>query len=602
MNNQSVNPAETPGYSIYSSEKKADAHWHKSYDSGVPFNVDIEDTPLYSLLDQAAEKSPAATALHFKNYKLNYAQLQRQAEIMAANLRAHGVGKGDSVAIMLPNLPQTIIAFWAVLKAGGIVVFTNPLYMEKEILHQMNDANVKCVITIDLCWSKFDALRMRLGVKKYFVTSVTDTLSFTLKTLYNFKNRNKKTVVNFDKSTVLPFMDLLKGDERLSTEIENPADTVAALQYSGGTTGIPKGVMLSHKNFMANVQQTAIFLDSLVHKPHRFLAVLPFFHVYGLCTCLLLPAAIRASIYPMPRFVPNELLTMIEKYKISIFPGAPSVYIATLQQKNISKFNLSSLECCISGSAPMPVEYIKMFSEKTNGAKMIEGYGLTEASPITHLNPFGGSNRNGSIGVPLPGTEAQIVDMELGSLPIPPGGIGELIIKGPQVMKGYWNRADETANALRNNWLYTGDIATMDEDGYFYIVDRKKDMVIVGGYNVYPREIDEVLYTHPKIKEAVAVGIAHKSRGEIIKVYVVLKDGETLTKTELLAFCREKLANYKVPKQIEFRDELPKSLVGKILRRTLRTEEDEKRKSNPNAPEEETFGDDIKQDEDQIKA
>jgi long-chain acyl-CoA synthetase len=276
----------------------------------------------------------------------------------------------------------------------------------------------------------------------------------------------------------------------------------------------------------------------------------------------------------MAKFVPLDVLKTIHKKRPTIFPCAPSIFIALLQQKNLEKYDLSSVRYCVSGSAPMPVPVMEKFNSLSSGANIVEGFGLTEASPITHLNPLRGNSKNGSIGLPFPDTDAAIVDMEVGSVPLPAGKIGELVIRGPQVMQGYWNRPDETASVLRNGWLYTGDIAYMDEQGYFFIVDRKKDLIITGGYNVYPREIDEVLHEHPAIKEAVSVGIKHPTRGEIIKAYIVLKEGETLSKTDVLAFCREKLANYKVPKQVEFRDDLPKSIVGKVLRRVIREEED----------------------------
>ncbi|MDR1125452.1 MAG: long-chain fatty acid--CoA ligase [Deltaproteobacteria bacterium] len=586
MSQHNSNLGPQPTYSLYAPDGQSYSPWLKNYDPSVPGTADVPNVPLAYWLDRAAAQAPNADAIVFKNYRLSYRQLQEQAEIMAANLRLNGIQKGDAVAVMLPNLPQTFLAVWAVIKAGGVLVMTNSLYVENELLYQLNDAKVKCLITTDTIWPKVERLRARLLVKKYFVTDMSDGLAFPLNAWYKFKNSSKNGSLAFDTHSVLPFKGLLKGGARLSTLIDNPAETLAILQYSGGTTGVPKGAMLTHRNIAANVVQGkhVIFPNEAKRNYQRFLGVMPLFHVYGLLTCLFLPVAVCSSVYPMPMFAPGEALAMLEKYKINIVPGAPSVYIAMLQQKTISAVNLSSVDILISGSAPMPVEYFKIFKEKT-GATIIEGYGLTEASPITHLNPAEGMKKNGSIGMPLPSTEARIVDMELGNIPLPPGRAGELIVKGPQVMRGYWNRPDETANVLRNGWLYTGDIAIMDEDGYFYIVDRKKDMVIVGGYNVYPREIDEVLHAHPAVREAVAVGISHPTRGEIIKAYVVLNDGASLKKSDIISYCRSHLANYKVPKQVEFRKELPKSLVGKVLRRALRAEEEEKLKSPQNLKE-----------------
>lgn len=551
--------------------------WLAHYNETVPATLRYKEGPLFQLLDDAAQTHPSERAIIFQNTNIRYKKLQELAETVAANLRAEGIQPGDRVALMLPNLPQTIIAFWGILKAGAVVVMTNPLYMEKELVHQMKDSQARALITLDMLWSKLEPLKDRLGLEKYFVTKISEALSFPLNLLYEFNNkRNRKTCsVPFDGQSILPWKRLLQGKKRLSVAIENPKETLAMLQYTGGTTGVSKGVLLTHANLYTNIQQTLPTLRYASEGKNTFLALLPYFHVYGLSTCLCLPTAVAATIVPYPRFVPHDVLVGIEKYKATILPGAPSIYIALLQQKDLAKFDLTSIRMCISGSAPMPVEYLKKFTEIT-GARMIEGYGLSEASPITHLNPILKSNKPGSIGIPLPDTEARIVDMDVGILPVPAGCPGELIIRGPQVASGYWNRPDETANTFRNGWLYTGDIAIMDEDGYFAIVDRKKDMIVVGGYNVYPREIDEVLHEHPLVKEAVSVGISHPTRGETIKAYIVPVEGATLTKEEIISHCRKRLANYKMPRQVEFRDELPKTLVGKILRRALVAEEQEK--------------------------
>ncbi len=554
--------------------------WLRNYDPSVPASINYETVPLYHWLDQAAKKKPGGLACQFENNKITYGQMLVMAEKLAANLAEHGVKPGDRVALMLPNLPQTMVAFWGILKAGAVVVMTNPLYMEKELLHHVKDAGINHMITADLCWNKIAALQNQLGLKKIFVTNIPDALSFPLNTLFKLKSMKEKSLIKvpYDGNVVFPYKDLLKGNKRLSVPIEDPENTLAALQYSGGTTGLPKGVMLSHHNLSVNVQQAAVVLSDIFTQPTKFLAAIPFFHVYGLTTCLILPAVTCCPVFPLPRFTPVDLLKIVEKHKINLVPGAPSLYISLLQQKTFDNYNLSCMQYCISGSAPMPVEYIELFHKKTGG-HVIEGYGLSEASPITHLNPLLGVRKTGSIGLPFPDTEARIVDMEVGTLPLGPGKIGELIIRGPQVMMGYWNKPDETANTLRNGWLYTGDIATMDDEGYFTIVDRKKDMIIVGGYNVYPRDIDEVLYAHPKVQDAVAVGVPHPTRGEIIKVYVVVKPGENLTRAEVMSYCRSKLANYKIPRQVEFRESLPKTLVGKVLRRALVNEELEKFKA-----------------------
>jgi long-chain acyl-CoA synthetase len=554
---------------------RTDEHpWYAHYERGVPRSLTYRCEALYTWLDEAAECSPRKLACRFFNNKISYARMRKEAEIIAANLRKNGLLPGDRVGLMLPNLPQTILAFWGILKAGGVVTMINPVYMEKELLHQVHDSGLRHLVTIDLCWPKLEELRGQLNIEKFFITTIADGLRFPLNWLQRFKNQRNNCVKRppYDDHAVLPFSVLRKGKERLSVPVENPHETLALLQYTGGTTGVSKGVMLTHFNLGANIQQSTAVLHCLKYQDQVIMGVAPFFHVYGLTTCVILPALLRAAVIPVPRYSPGDLLAAMQKYKVTVLPGAPAIYISLLQQKHVKKYSLAHLKYCVSGSAPMPVEYLRQF-EKEFGAVFIEGYGLSEASPITHLNPALGTRKPGSIGLPFPDTNARIVDMEVGSIPMPTGKVGELIIRGPQVMSGYWNCPDETANTLRNGWLYTGDIATMDEDGYFTIVDRKKDMIIIGGYNVAPREIDEVIYEHPLVQEAVAVGVPHPTRGEIIKVYVVPRPGAVLEKSDIISWCRKRLANYKIPRQVEFREELPKTIVGKVLRRKLRAEE-----------------------------
>ena len=560
-----------------------DAPWLKFYDSAVAHTQDYPEIPLFFWLDEAADKVPDKIAYSYFNTNITYARLRRDAEVCAANLRARGVKPGDRVGIMLPNLPQTIMAFWAVLKAGGVVTMFNPLYMEKEITHQVLDAGLKHMILFDACWPKFAKIQEQLGIDQYFITAVPEGLSFPLNLVARFNAfRNKQGVsIPFDGKHVLPFSLLLKGRERLSHPVDKPREALALLQYTGGTTGLSKGAALSHYNMASNAKQMGEYIRFLRQGEETFMAVLPLFHIYGINTCMVLPTLFHSRVVPITRFVPLDLLASMRQYNATVLPGAPALYIALLQQRHKTELSLKSLKLCISGSAPMPVEIMHQF-EEAFGARIMEGYGLSEASPVTHLTPAQGLRKPGSIGLPLPNTDARIVDMEFGIVPLAPGKIGELIVRGPQVMVEYWNKPDETAGTLRNGWLYTGDIASMDEEGYFTIVDRKKDMIIVAGYNVSPREIDEVLYAHPKVHEAVSVGVPHSSRGEVIKAYIVLKEGENCERAEIVGWCRERLANYKVPRLIEFRDALPKSVVGKVLRRILKAEEEAKQR-NPSA-------------------
>ncbi len=555
-----------------------DAPWLDNYDAGVPHTVENFNAPLYAFLDEAAQKHPLRKAIIFQNTTLRYHELKSKAETFAASLRLMGVNHGDRVAIMLPNIPQAVIAFWGILKAGAVAVMINPLYMEKEILHHIHDSGARHLVLLDLLWPKINSLRAKLPIQNYIITGIAESLAFPLNWLYTFKERKNLTQLSipYTENAIVPWKRMFATSQKYCAGNYITAKALALIQYTGGTTGLPKGVMLSHDNIGTNCQQIISTISDLKLKHHTFIGILPFFHVYGLVVNLVIPTALHATTLPMPRYVPQDVLKLIQKHKPTIFPGAPSVYVSLMQQKSLASYDLTCIELCISGSAPLPQEHFHRFQEIT-GATIIEGYGLTEASPITHINPLISSNQKvGSIGMPLPSTEARIVDMEAGSLTLPSGKLGELIIRGPQVMSGYWNRPDETASALRNGWLYTGDLATMDEQGFFHIMDRKKDMIIVAGYNVYPREIDEVLLEHPHIQEAVAVGIADASRGESIKVFIVLQPHKELSRTEVLAWCRSKLASYKVPRLVEFRDSLPKTIVGKVLRRSLRAEEDAK--------------------------
>ncbi|WP_462325159.1 long-chain-fatty-acid--CoA ligase [Desulfoplanes sp.] len=557
-------------------EDSLQRNWLKSYDKEVPPRLTYENIPIHEYLERSAKKFPRRKAIVFNNWSITYAKLLKTSEKIAANLREHGVRAGDRVAIMLPNTPQAIMTFYGVLKAGCIAVMTNPLYMEKELVHHFSDSGAKVLITLDLLWPKLKSLENKLKLSKIFVTRISDCLRFPLNILYNVKaKKDNAPSIPYDMRTVFPWKNLLKTGAKYTPRSFRPEKDLALLQYTGGTTGVSKGVMITHQNLATNVQQYLAILHKLGKDHELLLGVLPYFHIFGLNVCVNFAVALGATMVPFPRFVPRDILKAIKKIHPTIFPCAPSVFMALLQQKDLDKFDLSSIQFCLSGSAPIPAEVIKQF-KKLAGAEIIEGYGLTEASPLTHLNPLIGKHKLGSIGLPISDTDACIVDMEVGTVTLKPGQIGELVIRGPQVMRGYWKRPDETASTLRNNWLYTGDIAYMDDDGYFFIVDRKKDLIISGGYNIYPREIDEVLHEHPKVNEAVAVGIPHHTRGEIIKAYVVVHPGETLTRAEVISFCREKLANYKIPKKVEFRDELPKTLVGKVLRRALRDEETKK--------------------------
>ena len=511
--------------------------------------------------------------MSFFGKKIRYSELQSQTRKMADILFHLGVRKGDRVAIMLPNCPQTVIAYFGALRLGAIVVNTNPLYVEREMVHQFNDAGAETLITLDLFYEKSKNTMKQTRLKRIIFTGIQDYLPFLLRLLYPLKAKKENQWVEIQElEGIYKWRNLMKeATERIENEKIDPEE-IALFQYTGGTTGVAKGVMLTHRNLVANAYQVRLWIPQAVEGQEKALAVLPFFHVYGMTTAMNLPILLAAEMILIPRFEIRQILQTSHKERPTIFPGLPTMYQAVNMMEGVEKFDLSSIKYCISGAAPLPLEVMKRFKSLT-GAKLVEGYGLTEASPVTHANPLEGLIKEGSIGIPFPDTDSKIVDLETGE-DLPVGQAGELCVKGPQVMKGYWNMPEETEQVLTGDgWLKTGDIARMDEDGYFYIVDRKKDMIIAGGYNIYPRDIDEVLFSHPKIQDAVTVGVPDPYRGETVKAFVVLKPGETATEEEIIAFCRERLAKYKVPKLVEFRDELPKSLVGKVLRKVLREEE-----------------------------
>ena len=546
--------------------------WLAHYDSNVPARVQYRDEPLTAILDRAVERTPERTAIAFQNWHVSYRHLRVRAGRFAAGLRRLGVARGDRVAIMLPNLPQTIISYWGALYAGATVVFVNPLYMETELTHILEDSGAKVLIVLDLLWARHRGLIAKSAVERILVTRVSGCLGFPLNLLYRVKawREGKLPGLALDGERVREWSACFDSKPFFDQGFD-PAEHLALLQYTGGTTGLSKGVMLTHRNMSVNVQQARAILYAIGSTPEVFLGLLPFFHIYGLCVNVNFATDCGATIVPLPRFDPLETLKAIQRFRPTVFPGTPSVYMALLQQKALPQYDLKSVHYCVSGSAPMPLEILRRFAEVTN-AEIIEGYGLTEAAPITHLNPLRGIRKMGSIGLPFPDTMARVVSLEDGVTPLKSGEPGELLIQGPQVMPGYWNRPEDTAATLRGGWLHTGDVAVMDDEGYFFIVDRKKDMIISGGYNIYPREIEEVLHTHPKVAEVAAVGVPHRSRGEVVKVFIVVKPGSVLTREEVMAFCREKMAGYKAPKFVEFKDELPKTFVGKVLKRALREE------------------------------
>jgi long-chain acyl-CoA synthetase len=545
--------------------------WSKSYAKGVPHQLHYESTPMPEALARTAREFPDKTALLFIDSKVSYRQLNDMANRFANALIDMGVKPGDKVAMLMPNMPQLVAATYGAWRAGAVVVMNNPLYTDVELEYQFNNSESTFLVAIDLICPRMIALRPKTKIKNLVAAHIRDHLKFPKKQLLPIvakdKHRNIPPTPN-----VHEWMDLLKKYPASDPKVPIDFNGLACLQYTGGTTGVSKGVMLSHANLSKNVQQIVAWFPGFNKGEITHLGVLPIFHSFGLTCCMNICVWMGWTDVLIPRPEPQAILEAIHKYRVNFFPAVPTMYVGVLNHPEASKYNLTSIKGCFSGAAPLPVEVIRDFEAKT-GSQICEGYGLSETSPVVTTNPYGGKTKVGSIGLPVSDTDIKIVDLVDGTKEIPVGEAGEVLVKGPQVTGGYYKMPEETANAIKDGWLFTGDIGKMDEEGYFYIVDRKKDMVIAGGYNIYPREIDEVLFEHPKVLEACAVGIPDPYRGETIKAFVVLKSGESLTEEEVIKYCSEKLAKYKVPKKVEFMASLPKSGVGKVLRKELRAVE-----------------------------
>lgn len=551
--------------------------WLRHYPPQVPKSLNYPDVPLTQFLIDAANDFPEREAIHFLGKDITYRELLEDVYRFANALKEMGVQKGERVGIMLPNSPQAVIAYYATLFVGGVVVQINPLYMERELEHQLVDSGAETIVCLDLVYKKVAHVRAKTSLKRIIITSIKDYLSFPKSWLYQLKTKIDGTYVKIPTSDhVYSFSQVMsKAFPIPMVDSYESGDDLALLQYTGGTTGLAKGAMLTHRNLVVNACQCAAWIYKAERGKHKILGALPFFHVYGMTVVMNFAVHLAATMILVPKFDKDEILKTITRHRPTYFPGAPTMYVALLNHPEIKKYDLSSIEACISGSAPLPLDVQEKFEQLTGGL-IVEGFGMTETSPVTHGNLIWDRQKSGTIGLPWPDTDARIVDPNTGEL-LGVGAVGELQIKGPQVMKGYWNRPEETEKVLKDGWLSTGDIATMDDDGYFYIMDRKKDMIIAGGFNIYPREVEEVLFEHPAVQEAAVVGVPDPYRGETVKAFVVLKPGESVTEQELDQYCRQKLASYKIPRLYEFRDELPKTTVGKVLRRVLQEESVQKK-------------------------
>lgn len=549
-----------------------DKPWLAHYEKGVAETVNYETACLPEFLARSAKDFPNHMALNFQGYKLTYAQFKQMVDRFAGCLHRMGIQKGDRVAILLPNVIPCVVSYYAILQVGGVSVMNNPLYTDRELEHQFNDSGAKLLVTLDLLANRMVALRPRTGIKQIIYTSIGDYLPFPKSLLFPLVGKKKGLAADVKPAdNVFRWKDVLAQATPAPPAVALTFDDLAMLQYTGGTTGVSKGVMLTHGNLSKQVQHIRAWFPTFNRGEETMLGALPFFHVFGLSVAMNFAIYMGWGDILVPKPQPEPLLETIGKFRPTFAPLVPTMYIGMLNHPKIQQTDMTCIKGCFSGSAPLPVEVIKEFETKT-GAIIVEGFGMTESTPVTHINPFHGQRKVGSIGLPISDTLCRVVDLTDGTTDVPVGETGELIIKGPQVMKGYWNRPDATAQTITDGWLHTGDIARMDEDGYFYIVDRKKDMIICGGYNVYPREVEEVFFENPKVQEAAAIGVPHSKRGEQVKVYVVLKEGESSTEQEMIDYCKTKLAAYKLPTLIEFRKELPKTNVGKVLKKDLRAE------------------------------
>jgi len=561
----------------------AEMPWLQYYDNEVPEQLPQPQQLLHEMFSNAAREFPNRAAIIFFGQKMSYRELDASSNRFAHALRGLDIKCGDRVAVLLPNVPQCVIAFYGTLKAGAIVVLGSPLSNEVEIAYQLRDSEAKILLTLASYRELVERICVGSSIEQVIYTDVREYLPMPQRVLIASlvegsephstgisEAKETQDVAKKTRYREMSFQQLLRGSVASPLDSSTASSDLALLQYTSGTTDMPKGVMLSHANLMANVNQARHWIPDVRRGREVMLGVLPLSHSYGITSCMNMSMALAASLVLLPTPRIDQILEAIKEHHPSIFPGVPALYLAIANYPRVRTYGVSAIRTCISGSASLPVEVQEAFEKLTRG-RLVEGYGLTEASPVTHSNPLKGERRVGSIGIPLPGTNARIVDLKTGK-PVPPDEVGELLISGPQVMRGYWKMSEETTQVLQDGWLHTGDLASMDEDGFFTIVDRKKDLILTGAYNVYPRDVEEVLYEHPKVLEAAVVSITAQKNGvasPLIKAVVVLKRGEKATADELLALCRERLDAYKVPEQIEFRTELPKNIVGKVLRRLL---------------------------------
>lgn len=549
--------------------------WERSYPAGLSWDVKIPVKPLSAILDEAVIKWPTRPCLEFLGKRYTYAEVGALVARAAKGLQALGVGKGVRVGLFLPNSAYYVICYHAILKAGGTVVNFNPLYAEREIARQIEDSGTRIMVTMNLntlypkisrCLKAKDS-----GLEKIVVCGMGQALNFTKMALFLLFKRREVSAVPAD-GTHIRFSKLIANNGIPAAVDIDPDRDIAVLQYTGGTTGVPKGAMLTHANLYANTVQTGLWAIGLDPGREKVLAVLPLFHVFGMTAVMNLGLHSGSELVLLPRFKLAEALAVIAREKPTVLMGVPTIYSAINEAKEREDFDLSSLKYCVSGGAPLPLT-IKSKFETVTGCNLVEGYGLTEAGPVCTINPIGGLNKAGSAGLPLPATLVEVVSLDDPTMVLPIGETGEIVVSGPQIMAGYWNQEEESRGVLTDGRLRTGDVGRIDEDGYLYIVDRIKDLIICGGFNVYPRMVEEAILLHPAVEEVAVCGIPDTHRGEIVKAFVKTRDGMGLTGAQLREFLNDKLAPFEIPRRVEFREDIPKTLVGKPLRRALQAQE-----------------------------
>lgn len=551
--------------------------WHQHYDPKTPPEIEIEALTLPDFLDRSVKRFGDRPILHFMNMSMTYAQFREEVDRLATGLAGMGVQEGTRVAIQMPNMPQVPIAYYAAMELGAEVVLTNPLYTEREIEHQWHDSKCEVALVADFIFDqKLKGMRERLPIRHFVVAGIGDYMRFPLNWLAPFKLRRADPPLSakFEESdTVHDFRKVIKRNTAAPPRVRRSLDEVAVLQYTGGTTGVSKGAVLTHGNLSANIQQINAWFSGVELGREVCMTALPIFHVFGMTVCMNWSVFTGAAmaIVPNPRDF-KMLAKTVVKHRVTLFPGVPALFNALNHLPGIETMDVSSVKSCFSGSAPLPLDTMRRFEELT-GSIIVEGFGMSETSPVTHVNPLKGVRKEGSVGIPVSNTDARIVDIDDPTKVMPTGESGELVVRGPQVMRGYLGRDDETQKTIVNGWLHTGDLATCDEDGYFFIVGRKKDMINASGFKVFPDEVDEVLMSHPKILEAATIGVPDECRTETVKSFIVLQPGQKMDRDEVREFCKEGLAPYKIPYDVEFIDELPKSTVMKVLRRELRDRE-----------------------------